>query len=38
VKVEVALARGKEQRDKRRDIADRDAKRQVERALKERRL
>jgi len=34
----VALARGKEQRDKRRDIADRDAKRQVERALKERRL
>ena len=38
VKVEVALARGKEQRDKRRDIADRDAKRQVERAMKERRL
>ena len=38
VKVEVALARGKEQRDKRRDIADRDAKRHVERALKERRL
>ena len=37
VKVEVALARGKEQRDKRRDIADRDAKRQVERALKARR-
>jgi len=37
VKVEVALARGKEQRDKRRDIAERDAKRQVERALKERR-
>ena len=38
VKVEVALARGKEQRDKRRDIAERDAKRQVERAMKERRL
>ena len=38
VKVEIALARGKEQRDKRRDIAERDAKRQVERALKERRL
>ena len=37
VKVEVALARGKEQRDKRRDIADRDAKRQVERELKSRR-
>jgi SsrA-binding protein len=38
VKVEVALARGKEQRDKRRDIAERDAKRQVERAMKGRRL
>jgi SsrA-binding protein len=37
VKVEVALARGKEQRDKRRDIAERDAKRQVERELKSRR-
>jgi SsrA-binding protein len=37
VKVELALARGKESRDKRRDIADRDAKRQIERALKERR-
>jgi len=37
VKVELALARGKEQRDKRRDIADRDAKRQMERALKGRR-
>jgi SsrA-binding protein len=34
VKVEVALARGKELRDKRRDVADRDAKRQIERALK----
>jgi SsrA-binding protein len=37
VKVELALARGKESRDKRRDIADRDAKRQIERALKARR-
>jgi SsrA-binding protein len=36
-KVELALARGKEQRDKRRDIARRDAERAVERALKERR-
>jgi SsrA-binding protein len=35
-KVELALARGKETRDKRRDIADRDAKRQIERALKSR--
>ena len=35
-KVELALARGKEQRDKRRDIARRDADRQIERALKER--
>jgi SsrA-binding protein len=35
VKVELALARGKEVRDKRRDIAARDAKRQMERALKE---
>ena len=34
VKVELALARGKETRDKRRDIADRDAQRQIERALK----
>jgi SsrA-binding protein len=34
VKVELAVARGKELRDKRRDIADREAKRQVERALK----
>jgi SsrA-binding protein len=36
-KVELALARGKEQRDKRRDLAERDAKRQIERALKARR-
>lgn len=34
VKVELALAKGKELRDKRRDIAARDAKRQMERALK----
>jgi SsrA-binding protein len=37
VKVELAVARGKETRDKRRDIADRDAKRQMERALSRRR-
>jgi SsrA-binding protein len=37
VKVELALARGKDVRDKRRTVADRDAKRQMERALKERR-
>jgi SsrA-binding protein len=36
-KVELALARGKEQRDKRRDIARREADRQMERALKSRR-
>jgi SsrA-binding protein len=36
-KVELAVARGKEVRDKRRDIAERDARRQIERALKERR-
>src|SRR5215211_4935306 len=34
VKVELALARGKEQRDKRRDIAKRDAQRQIDRELK----
>jgi SsrA-binding protein len=33
-KVEIALARGKDVRDKRRDIAKRDADRQIERALK----
>ena len=37
VKIEIALARGKEQRDKRRDIAERDARRQMERELKSRR-
>jgi SsrA-binding protein len=36
-KVELALARGKEQRDKRRDLAKREADRQIERALKTRR-
>jgi SsrA-binding protein len=34
VKIEIAVAKGKEQRDKRRDIAKRDADRQIERALK----
>jgi SsrA-binding protein len=34
-KIEIALARGKAQRDKRSDIAKRDADRQVERALRE---
>ena len=37
VKIELALARGKERIDKRRDLADRDARRQMERALKARR-
>ena len=37
VKVELAVGRGKEQRDKRRDIADRESQRQMERALKSRR-
>jgi SsrA-binding protein len=36
-KVELALARGKEQRDKRSDLAKREAQRDVERALKSRR-
>jgi SsrA-binding protein len=36
-KVELAVARGKEARDKRRDIAKREADRQIERALKLRR-
>jgi SsrA-binding protein len=36
-KIELAVARGKEQRDKRRDVAERDARRQMERALKSRR-
>ena len=37
VKVELAIARGKEHRDKRRDLMERDAKRQMERAVKARR-
>jgi len=37
VKVELALARGRERADKRRVIAERDAQRQIERALKRRR-
>jgi len=37
-KVELTLARGKDVRDKRRDIAKRDADRQIERALKSRRF
>ncbi len=37
VKVELALARGKDARDKRRTLAERDAKRQIERSLKGRR-
>jgi SsrA-binding protein len=36
VKVELALAKGKDVRDKRRTIADRDARRQMERELKAR--
>jgi SsrA-binding protein len=36
-KVELALARGKEVRDKRRDIAERETKRRIERELKSRR-
>jgi SsrA-binding protein len=36
-KVELAVGKGKETRDKRRDIAKRDADRQIERALKSRR-
>jgi SsrA-binding protein len=35
-KVELALARGKEVRDKRRDIAKREADRDMQRALKSR--
>ncbi len=35
-KVEIALVRGKKQYDKRQTLAKRDAKRQVERAIKER--
>ena len=35
-KVELALARGKEQRDRRREIRDRDMRREVERELRQR--
>jgi SsrA-binding protein len=35
-KVELALARGKEHRDRRREIAERDMRREVERELKQR--
>lgn len=35
VKVELAVARGKKLFDKRRDIADRDAKREIDRKIKE---
>ena len=34
VKIELALARGKDTRDRRRDIAEREARRDMERALK----
>ena len=37
VKLELAVARGKEKADKRRSIADRESKRQIDRALKSRR-
>jgi SsrA-binding protein len=36
-KVELALARGKETRDRRREIATRDAQREIERAMRRRR-
>ena len=35
-KVELALARGKEQRDRRREIRDRDVRREVEREMRHR--
>ncbi len=35
-KVEIALAKGKSKRDKRRSIAERDARREIERALRDR--
>lgn len=38
VKVELALAKGKKDVDKRQDIAERDAKREMERAFKEKQL
>jgi len=36
VKVQIGLARGKKLYDKRNDIAERDAKRNIDRAIKER--
>ncbi len=36
-KVELALARGKEQRDRRRELRERDVRREIERELRERR-
>jgi SsrA-binding protein len=36
VKIEIGLARGKQLHDKRRALADKEAKREVERSLKER--
>lgn len=36
-KVEIALAKGKTKRDKRRSIAERDAQREIDRALRDRR-
>jgi SsrA-binding protein len=36
-KVELALAKGKRTYDKRQDIADRDARREIDRAMKQRR-
>ena len=38
VKLEVGLAKGKKQHDKRADAADRESKREAERAMKDRRL
>ena len=37
IKIEIALGKGKDKGDKRRTIADRDAKRQIDRALRARR-
>ena len=37
IKVEIALARGRERADKRRVVAERDVRREIERALKRRR-
>jgi tmRNA-binding protein len=34
VKAELALGKGKDVRDKRRDVSERDAKRDIERAVK----